>query len=759
MSEKTLRKRLIRTTIVVVLISIALLLCGIFISNSFRSILRDTRNSQMESETQEQKTHILRQIHADFQTLYTLSGFFQFSNTMDMNSFVRGLSESNSQNDFVRMAYFEANGKGVRVTADQKIETDLSLSSIHANAISAIEQAWNGESAVSRIYYDDMLGQVIYVYSIPIYDGDTIIGALAASKDINALAEILDDKSTLSGNGFFQLIGSEGNLLVRSQSEFITDELNSIFDSTFISEEEKNAMLETMANGESGFFSLQFQENNYQLYLEPVGINGWYLLCINTSQGAASSSVSHILQVMQLTYLGILLAVIFLIIYGYRLLRRNNKALIQYAYYDSITGAYNYTRFMQEFNLRLKHTEGFSIAVMNIRQFKFINELFGKKQGDRLLRHMKDVFKESIQEGEFFCRYTADCYYIFLNDTNAGSIRARLKEMMDKICEFVFIHYNSYQIRLYCGVAVSNVYANEQLDGNEILTHALFALAKARVTSTPENYIWFYDTELHKRETLENYIESHMHRALENEEFKVYLQAKINLETQTLGGAEALVRWITEDGKMISPGDFIDLFEQNGFCVKLDMYMFEHVCQLIRSWLDQGLEAIPLSINQSKRLFYERDYVENLQQIIQAYDVPAHLITLEILEGLALENAEEVNKKIAQLHAIGFKISMDDFGSGYSSLNTLSNLAIDELKLDRAFLMAVSSGNNLRQKVIMEEIVRLAKRLNISTVVEGVETREDELLVQSLGCNYGQGYYYSRPIDAGAFEEKYLQGK
>ena len=173
--------------------------------------------------------------------------------------------------------------------------------------------------------------------------------------------------------------------------------------------------------------------------------------------------------------------------------------------------------------------------------------------------------------------------------------------------------------------------------------------------------------------------------------------------------------------------------------------------------MDEGTEPVGISVNQSKLLFYENDYITTLTNLIQKYDVPGNLITLEILEGLAADHVDELNHKISLLQEQGFRISMDDFGSGYSSLNILGNLHIDELKLDRGFLMEVSDGRDARARIIMEQIVQLTRRLQISTVVEGVETAENEKLCSDMGCDLGQGYYYSRPIPREEFNRKYME--
>ena len=173
--------------------------------------------------------------------------------------------------------------------------------------------------------------------------------------------------------------------------------------------------------------------------------------------------------------------------------------------------------------------------------------------------------------------------------------------------------------------------------------------------------------------------------------------------------------------------------------------------------MDRGIAPIPLSVNQSKRLFFEPDYVQSLTDLARAYGIPPRFITLEILEGLALENVDALNEKIGQLQAVGFRISLDDFGSGFSSLNTLGKLRIDELKLDRGFLLGVSSREQDRVRLILKEIVQIARQLSISTVAEGVETAEDERLIREVGCDLGQGYLYGRPVSADAFDAAFMR--
>lgn len=452
----------------------------------------------------------------------------------------------------------------------------------------------------------------------------------------------------------------------------------------------------------------------------------------------------------------VLLALLLLILGGYRQIYRSNHRLIKSAWYDPLTGAYNMSRFEQDASVIIEKTQEYALVAMNVRQFKFFNEIFGSRTGDQLLCCIKKVIESHVQTGEYFCRSTDDLFYILFKETDRAVIRRRLEEMIEEISQYSAGHNGSYQIMLYCGGVIGTEVEDVPPSVQTSMTHVKFALNTAR--QSLKRSIWFYDIGLHEDEILENYVESHMYLAMEKEEFQMYLQPKVDLKTGKISGAEALVRWIPENGKIIYPGQFIPIFENNGFCDVLDLYMVEKVCRQIREWIDQGKEPLPLSVNQSKLLFYEADYIDNMKALLEKYQIPASMVTLEILEGLAMKNVEELNERIARLTEMGFKVSMDDFGSGYSSLNTLASLRINELKIDREFLLRLQKPgeDHKRQITIMNKVVELTKELKIKTVVEGVENEEDEKLVQKMGCDQGQGYYYSRPVSAEEFSEKYI---
>lgn len=745
MSGSMVEKHLKKITILVVVISLVIFIAGGIGTLSLNRVQQEGIDTRIRGEVESYKDDLQQKLQVDFQTLYTLSAFLEFNEGIGKENLSRGLLESSNHNNFVRMGYFGQSGRGVRVTSGKDMETDIRLEDTSPQIQEIIKRAWKGEEAFYGISYDEELAKDVIGYAVPVYRSGEIIGALAATEEAASLKEILTDDVLFGGNGLIQMIDSEGSYV-------LSDETESIFSGDYFSGEERTRIEKALDAEESCFSSVRYNGNVYRLYIEPTGIQDWSLFGIE-ALNESNKFTNQMIMITRIAFSLVLTVVIALISYGYRLLRKNNQELLRYAYYDSLTGAFNSEKFQQELTEVMKGQESWALAGLNIRQFKFINEIFGRNQADGLLCHVKDVLEKSVDEGELFSRNSADMFLILFKGSDKDEIKKRIREIMGEISDFSANWGRNYEIQMYCGVSL--ISQGEKTDTATMqTTHTMFALEKAR--SLSRNSIWFYDLELHQEEILQNYIESHMNQALEAGEFKMYLQPKFNLRTGNLAGAEALVRWIPEDGKVIYPGQFIPIFENNGFCTALDMYMTEQVCRQIRQWIDADVPPIPISVNQSKILFYEADYVSRMKMLIEKYQVSANWITLEILEGLAMENIDELNQVIASLKEIGFKISMDDFGSGYSSLNTLGNLNIDELKLDKGFLKELEGADHQKQKIIMEHIIELSKNLKISTVAEGIETDENRRMVRDFGCDYGQGYYYCRPVSAEEFNEKYM---
>ena len=433
---------------------------------------------------------------------------------------------------------------------------------------------------------------------------------------------------------------------------------------------------------------------------------------------------------------------------------RTRQKLEQLSRYDNLTGAYNGGEFRTLLTRACDEKIPLMLVALNLRNFKHINETYGVSVADQFLCRIKQCLDRICRPEEFFCRQSADVFYLALRESQIEPALERIETLMELIRKEASELLGEYSVSIYCGCVLTEA-APEPFSAAAKHSYMMAALAQAK--KNKKQSICIYNEEIHEAEQMRLYVESHMQHALEQGEFCMYLQPKMDLSTGLLTGAEALVRWQTKDRGLIFPNQFIPIFEENGFCVQLDLYMVELVCKQLRSWMDEGMTPTNISVNQTRLLFASEGYVEKLLAITEKYDISPRYITLEILESLALEQMDQVNTCIAQLRAAGFRISMDDFGSGYSSLNTLGRLKIDELKLDRLFLMGVAKDTEGTQRKIMACILELAKQLNISTVAEGVETEENEQMMAQLSCNYGQGYYYSRPLTTADFERDFLR--
>ena len=238
-------------------------------------------------------------------------------------------------------------------------------------------------------------------------------------------------------------------------------------------------------------------------------------------------------------------------------------------------------------------------------------------------------------------------------------------------------------------------------------------------------------------------------KGLINHEFVVYYQPKVALENSHLVGGEALVRWKKPDGTMIPPNDFIPCLEKNGFITALDFYVYEEVCRFIKSRVDKNLPIVPISVNVSMLHLKEEGFLDRINSLVKSYAIPANLLEFELTEGVFLENEKEALKIMEKMKEMGFLVSIDDFGSGFSSLNLLKNMPVDILKIDKEFFAHDTLHNN--DQIIISSIINMANRLHISVICEGVETVDQIHFLKETCCDMVQGYFYSKPVDEDMF--------
>lgn len=415
------------------------------------------------------------------------------------------------------------------------------------------------------------------------------------------------------------------------------------------------------------------------------------------------------------------------------------------AEYDSLTDIYNKTKFFHETRvmLRLYPQNTYAFIRFDIERFQLINSFYGIEEGNKLIKYIGDQLKKNLDMDEtcIYGRIEADIFGICLQ-------YKREKELIDLINKgrILLSSYNlNYSITPTFGIYIIK---DTHTPVDIMLDRA--SLAAKDCKGKYMKYYAFYNEKMSEGIIKEQEITNEMKTALEEEQFMIYLQPKYELQTNMLTGAEALVRWNHPRNGMIPPADFIPLFERNGFITSLDYYVWEKVCQYIRTWLDSGYKVFPISVNVSRVNLYNPNLIDSIIQLVKKYDIPPHLLNLELTESAYSDNPMVMSETMTKLQDYGFIIMMDDFGSGYSSLNVLKDIAVDVLKIDMKFLANTKIPG--RGENIIASVIRMAKWLNIPVVAEGVETKLQIDFLRSIGCEYVQGYYFAHPMPVDRYE-------
>lgn len=416
---------------------------------------------------------------------------------------------------------------------------------------------------------------------------------------------------------------------------------------------------------------------------------------------------------------------------------------------DEITGGDSSAAFsmkMDEF-VKKNPPSTYTVALMNVKNFKLVNNNYGFTEGDKILKYIYDMIDTHLNEEEFLCRGEIDNFFVCIKENDEEVIKRRLKEIETDINKFNGEYDNRHTIQFAFGLALIE---NVNIDHRTIMNYARFSCSNYKKTREFKNYSKIVE-ELSRENTLSHMFES----SLKNGEFKVYLQPKINIKNNKCRGAEALVRWIHPEEGMISPGEFINIFEENDKIIELDFYVFEEVCKIIRFWIDNNKNIVPISVNLSRKHLKDTIFIDKFVEIKNKYNVPDDLIEFEILESLALDD-EKINILISildKIHENGFLCSLDDFGSGYSLLSVLGELKVDTIKLDRKFFRDFEDE---RSKNVIESFINVCKRINTKVVAEGIESEEQLDFLRKVNCELVQGFVFSRAIDIESFEKSFL---
>lgn len=416
------------------------------------------------------------------------------------------------------------------------------------------------------------------------------------------------------------------------------------------------------------------------------------------------------------------------------------------ARHDTLTGLYNKEFFCERVRqvLDANPDEAYLLIVSDIGNFKMVNDVFGTECGDRVLIRISKTMRKLSRTGQVYGRIDNDGFALLLK-----------KEEYDEHFFLtipqsqVYVERSiDYPIRLYLGV-----YEIIQKDLSVSLMCDRARMAIATIKGNYQKRLAYYDEKLRQSVLNEQQIMGELDDAIASGQFRIYLQAQVNRQGES-HGAEALIRWIHPTRGYLPPSEFIDVLEKNGAIVRLDRYVWELACRKLKEWKDAGREDMYLSVNISPKDFYFVDIYETFTEMVEKYDVDPKRLHLEITETSVMTDVEQRIQIIERLQAYGFIVEMDDFGSGYSSLNMLKEIHVNVLKVDMVFLRETTEVR--RSRKILRTIIALAQELGMETIVEGVETSEQLAFLKSINCDMFQGYYFAKPMEVEQFEEIYM---
>ena len=607
---------------------------------------------------------------------------------------------------------------------------------------------WRKENST---YYD--VSKITYIngekilFSSPVLK-DGLANRLLIGVVKNERMQELLMSASFDGHGLSCIADKEGKVVVAPKDIKPFLQINDIISKGENEKEREavNKMMDDISNSHSGmlYFTSFTHKTPLIMSYHFLGVNDWILLTIVPQNLIIDGSDVYIKRTFFIIG-GI--AVIFVLILASIVLnnKKNRKQLERLAFIDPLTEGINNMVFKINCRSLLNQnpSSAYSMVYINIRGFKYINENFGTEAGDKTLKYIYTVLNRHVKADELVTRIEADHYFLFLHENTEEQIRLRLREIADDINSFQQKNVQ-YTINLAQGVYIIE---DPNLDIRIMKDHARVACRY----QTKEDICAFYNYELTMKMNQEVELNTIFDSSIQNHDFQVYLQPKVHLADHKLCGAEALVRWEHPERGIIYPSDFIPLFEANGKICQLDLYMFEEICKLLHRWEKEGKMLFPISVNLSRMHIRNSNFLKTFTEIKEKYQIADGMIEFELTESVFFDDQQiKLVKNIIQdMHKQGFRCSLDDFGSGFSSLSLLKEFDIDTVKLDRQFFVDDADEKSWK---IVSSFISLAHELGISVVAEGIETEAQLSYLLQKNCDIVQGYLYSKPLPVSGFE-------
>ncbi len=677
----------------------------------------------------------------------------------------------NTEKDFVNF--------GIKMYDEN--EADIGILSIDAGKTEFYQKALAGEYGFS---VEKIRGALYLIYTAPLKSNDKEVGVLYATErgqvdDVYYSYRDNEADKGKTGVRVCYITDADGEGIAYCGNGNLGYNWNTDGKKEFVysgepSDDDSMKMYIESANSEFGMTGEKFNISvikNWLSEYKPVVYknqddielsNVWYRQKINDIRIGSENELYTNVQVktyveyvtvVKLVYAAFFSIIILLIPFTLLLVStiskiRSNRRMAGLLYIDSMTGYGNWTYFEESAGKILKKRRNrdmkFAMVSFEIIRYHIILEYYGDGFEEEVLEKISERLKKWTNKNEVYARYAESQYGMLLHYEDEKELVKRVKEILDDLSEYIS------KVKLKMNFK-AGIYLIEDKTMSVSAINIIAIGAKDSKADLVGTMVTMYSSKIREQQRKENMIEESMEAALLNKEFQVYLQPKYSPVNEELLGAEALVRWISKDRGLISPGEFIPIFEKNGFITKLDDYMIDAVAKLQADWKKEGKKYVPVSVNVSRLHFADENLAEHIRDIVDKYDIEHKYIEIELTESAFYDDKEVLLNTIRKLHDYGFVVSMDDFGSGYSSLNLLKNIPLDIIKLDGEFFN--EADDKERGETVVKNTIVLAKDLNMKIVAEGIETKEQVEFLEEQGCDLIQGFYFARPMPVADFEK------
>lgn len=585
----------------------------------------------------------------------------------------------------------------------------------------------------------------VNVITRPVYDeAGNITGVFGLAYDTEKFNEFLQIES-FDGYGFSCIVNDEFEIMAASANsglELSCNMLDELLRADKRNEQVVGVLTDMAEHGEDGFGVLYLSGKMYY-YSVPVVLMdeavSWHVFTIIPAE-ILTQRTAVILANQYVTVFCVVALVVIGMLIIVKLIKDHHNRLVSFAYEDPVTGGANYAKFFVEMQ-RHRKTKGYLVS-MDIANFNYVSIVSGEGAGEKMIQETWDVISSFLHSEEMAGHIRDERFILFLKETEEEALLTRMHHISEMIGQRAGA-FHVHGIRAVYGI--SPVEEQEQLEN----VYSKARLAKEYALSQPgTEYAFYRDVDSDKMQ-YEKQLEEMFPQAIRNEEFEVWYQPKYDAKQAVIVGSEALVRWRTADGEMVSPGRFIPLFERNGMIMKLDEYMFRCVCRQQRQWLDEGRTVYPVSVNISRASLYRRNVEKHYCDILEEYNVPPHYIQIEVTESV-MEANKEILGLLNRFRQMGIKILMDDFGTGYSSLAALSTQCFDTLKLDKTLIDHIGSRDG---ETILYHVIRMGQQMGLHITAEGVERKNQLDFLKNLDCDDIQGFYFAKPMPVAEYEK------